>query len=48
MKVTQLIIASVLLLFLSNEIVTLLVIGAWGFAGLTWLLKAAAKGGAFN
>jgi hypothetical protein len=48
MKTSHLAIASVLLLFLSNEIISLAVIGVWLFAGLAWLMKAAGEGGAFN
>lgn len=48
MKISHLAIASVLLLFLSNEIISLAVVGVWMFVGLAWFLKAAAKGGAFN
>lgn len=48
MKTSHLAIASVLLLFLSNEIISLAVISAWLFAGLAWLMKAAGEGGAFN
>jgi hypothetical protein len=48
MKTSHLAIASVLLLLLSNEVISLAVISVWLFAGLAWLMKAAAKGGAFN
>lgn len=48
MKTSHLAIASVLLLFLSNEIISLAVISVWLFVGLAWFLKAAAEGGAFN
>ena len=48
MKTSHLAIASVLLLLLSNEVISLIVIGVWMFVGLAWLLKAAAEGGAFN
>lgn len=48
MKTSTLGIASGLLLLLSSEVVSLVVIGVWAFAGLAWFLKAAAEGGAFN
>ena len=48
MKTSHLAIASVLLLLLSNEVISLAVVGVWGFVGLAWFLKAAAEGGAFN
>ena len=48
MKTSHLAIASVLLLLLSNEVISLAVICVWGFVGLTLFLKAAMEGGAFN
>ncbi len=48
MKTSHLAIASVLLLILSNEVISLAVISVWVFVGLAWFLKAAMEGGAFN
>jgi hypothetical protein len=48
MEKSILIIASGLLLLLSNEVISLCVMCVWVFVGIAWFLKAAAKGGAFN
>lgn len=48
MKTSHLAIVSVLLLILSNEVVSLAVVSVWLFVGIAWLMKAAAEGGAFN
>ena len=48
MKTSHLVIASGLLLLLSNEVISLAVIGTWAFVGLAWFLKMAGEGGAFN
>ena len=48
MKTSHLAIASVVLLILSNEVISLAVISVWVFVGIAWLVKAAMEGGAFN
>lgn len=43
-----LILISLLLLCVSNEVISMGVLVVWMFIGLAWFLKAAAKGGAFD
>ena len=42
------IIASLLLLCLSNEVISLAVLCVWGFIAVAWLMRVAAEGGAFD